>query len=283
MSVVIANCNGKSMLRPCLSALAKHGKGVEVIVVDNGSSDGSRQMVEDLFPGVVLEKNRENMGFAKASNQGIRRASGEFVVLMNNDVEVGPGWQAGLLDAARQGKAGIAGGKLLFPDGRIQHAGCMVRPWGIERIGYGERDDGRFDARREVDYVTGALMLVKREVIEKIGLLDEEFSPAYYEETDYCWRARKAGFRVVYAPETVAIHGESGTSAGLGGRFYLREKNRVRFMLKNYPVGWLLAAAPFEFARFLASFPLLRTGSFLRAYCHNFSRLPGILEARQTA
>jgi len=274
LSIIIPNWNNSGVLRKCLESVTKNTECEhEVIVVDNGSSDGSAQMVKASFPKVRLIRNKENLGFSKAVNQGLREAKGEKLLLLNNDVKVPAGWCKAFLKASEGPGVGIVGCKLVFPNGDLQHAGCSIKPWGIVRHGYREKDNGQYDEEREVDYVSGAAFLINRGVIAEIGLLDEEYSPAYYEETDYCWRARKAGFKVLYSPEPVVEHVEWATTEKMPDLYYIRERNRVRFMLKNYPLTWLLISVPFELARFLASFPLIRTGRFLRAYYYNLSRL----------
>ncbi len=282
ISIVITNYNRKDMLGRCISLLEENTKVKhELIVVDDASSDGSAEMVRKKFPKAKLIANKENLGFAKSNNLGISASKGEFVILLNNDIEVGKNWEWGFLDAAKDDETGIVGCKLLYPNGRIQHAGCSLTPWKIVFHGRGDADKGQYDKVREYDYVTGAAFFIKRAVIEKIGYLDEGYSPLYYEETDYCMRAKKAGFRVVYTPKSVLIHKEGATVTGMGRVFYYRERSRVRFMLKNYSPLWLVLAFPAEVFRLVKSVFKGRTSPFLKAYGYNFNRLWEIFKKRK--
>lgn len=282
ISIIVTNYNKKEMLERCISLIKRHTKeDYELIVVDDASTDGSAKMVKETFLEVTLVANRQNHGFAKSNNLGMTKATGELILLLNNDVEVHSDWEDGLLEAAKEKDAGIIGCKLLYPDGRIQHAGCSLSPWRIIFHGRGEADNGQYDRIRECDYVTGAAFLIKRAVVKRIGYLDEGYSPLYYEETDYCARARKVGFKVIYTPKTKLVHREGETTGSMPNVFYYRERSRVRFMLKNYSLVWLLLAVPAELLRLVKSVVKFRTGPFLRAYWHNLLRLGEIWEKRK--
>ncbi|MBI2939415.1 MAG: glycosyltransferase [Chloroflexi bacterium] len=219
----------------CDSDAAPH----PVYVVDNASTDGSVAVVERRFPAVVVVKSLQNLGFAGGANIGIRASNTDVVVIMNPDVTVNPATLASLATAlSGDPRAAIAGGKLLYPDGRtIQHAGgSLSYPLALaDHYGYGAEDRGQHDQAREVDYVTGAVIAVKRSALEEIGSFDEGFYPAYFEEVDLCFRARRAGYKVLYVPQAVAIHHESATTGKNTPQYYrYYHRNRVRFVLKHY-------------------------------------------------
>jgi GT2 family glycosyltransferase len=183
-------------------------------------------------------------------------------VLLNPDTVVGDNWLANLVaPLMRDERIGVVGCKLYYGDGRtLQHAGGILRPPQAmpDHYGVNQQDDGRWDEPRDVDYVTGAALAVRQTVLDQIGLLDENYF-LYFEEADLCWRARQAGYRVVYEPGATAVHFESALS-GRGSPFYLTHfhTGRWRFLLKHYPApqllaetlpaekGWLAAIGPVE-------------------------------------
>lgn len=236
-SVVVVSWNGEPYLKGCLEAiLSQVGPQDEVMVVDNASADGSVALVRERYPQVCLIENEHNLGFAGGTNVGLRVAEGEYLISINQDVEIYPGWLEALLEMLATPGVGIAGCKLLYPDGVVQHAGGAIR-WPhafTDHYGYRQLDDGRWDRPRPVDYVTGAAWGFRREVVEQIGLLDEGYWPGYYEEVDYCFRARKAGWQVVYVPQAIGIHHES-VSLERGSAAYLEalHRGRLRFVLKH--------------------------------------------------
>ena len=251
--VLVLSWNGEAFLRPCLSALlAQQFSGNNaILVVDNASSDASVDLIKDFGPQVALIQNTSNLGFAAGNNVGLRALLAgtaplidfrpDTIVLLNQDTEVAPDWLQQLIQAfERAPNAGIVGCKIFFPDGKtLQHAGGRVS-WplatGIHR-GEGEVDTGQYDAEEPVEFVTGAAMAVRAEVFGSIGLFDEGFTPAYYEDTDLCYRARAAGFGVVYTPHAHLIHHE-GSSLGLRSPAHQRayHRNRIRFLLKHSPL-----------------------------------------------
>jgi GT2 family glycosyltransferase len=236
-SVIVLSWNGMEYLEDCLDALlAQEYADFEVIVVDNGSTDGSADFVAERYPQVRLIRNERNLGFAAGNNIGMRAATGDVLVLLNQDTEVHPGWLAALVETASDPHIGLVGCKLLYPDGTIQHAGGRILDarGSARHIGLGEADAGQYDAVRDVDFVTGAALALTRATLTRIGPLDEGFTPAYYEDTDWCYRARAAGLRVVYYPQAVVTHYESVSSET---ESYTHQANfhagRLRFLFKH--------------------------------------------------
>ena len=237
-TVVVVSWNGEAYLGECLAALlAETSDKHDVIVVDNGSSDGSVGLIRERFPQVKLIENGRNLGFAGACNVGLRATETECCVLVNQDVAVDAAWLDGLLNVLTLEGVGIVGSKLSYPDGTIQHAGAtlsypLAHP---DHRGYREPDRGQWDEPLDVDFVTGASIGLKRSVLDRIGLLDEGFYPGFYEDVDLCQRARAAGYRVVYAPASRAVHHET-TSLMREGTDYHRwmGRGRLRLVLKHY-------------------------------------------------
>lgn len=187
VSIIILNWNKKDLTRNCLNSILKNTEYpyYEIIVVDNGSNDGSPQMIKNEYPMVKLIENKRNLGFSKGNNIGIKYSKGDYIFLLNNDTEVTNNWLNSAVKVANSSsKIGIVGCKLLFPDGKIQHAGGWMDERAMGHLyGYGEVDKGQYNKIYEVEFVSGAAMLIKKEVIDKIGLLDEGFSPAYKEKS----------------------------------------------------------------------------------------------------
>jgi GT2 family glycosyltransferase len=285
ISVVVLTWNGIHYLAPCLeSLLAQDGADLEIIVVDNGSTDGTPDLMAERYPGVRLIRNERNLGFAAGNNIGLRAAAGDLMVLLNVDTEVHPGWLAALVAAFEDPATGIVGCKLLYPDGTIQHAGAyLYGPRGESaHVGRFAQDDGRFDKLIDSDFVTGAAIAIRRQTLEQIGFLDESFAPIYYEDVDWCYRARAAGFRVVYQSQAVVTHHESTTSTEFSyWRKFALNQGRIRFLFKNLPLERLLhESGPAELA-WVSS--LDRTTELMAArgaYLKTLIELPGILAFR---
>lgn len=241
--VVIANWNGKKTLYKCLTSLFANTQPFEstVVVVDNASTDGSIDMLQKNFAQVHVLRNNLNMGFSKANNQGIRYAladGAKYILLINNDVEITDGnWLETFTDVLESdSKIGIVGCKLLYPDGKIQHAGGTIKLRGAYHRGEFEKDAGQYNRVEFMDYVTGAALLIKSDVILKIGLLDEGFTPLYCEDTDWCVRARLYGYNVAYTPKPALTHhsGLSSTKLGKERKWFYFRRSSIRFFLLNF-------------------------------------------------
>ncbi len=283
-SVVIPIWNGRPYLAACLDALqSQTDADFELIVVDNASADGSADLVAEGYPSARLIRNARNLGFSGGCNVGMRAAQGEAFILLNQDTRVSPGWLAALVRAFDENpSAGIVGCKGLYPDDRrVQHAGGWIEwPLGFtHHYGYQEPDNGRWDTAREVDFVTGAAMGIRRAVIERIGLLDEGFWPGYFEDVDFCLRARAAGYRVWYCPQAVFLHHESpSTDSAVRSRAY--QRGRLRLALKHLPPARFLAEfAPAELAAQRAAIQGRESRALRLAYLETISDIPAL--ARQ--
>lgn len=240
-SIIVVSWNGEAYIEDCLDAVVvQAGADDEIVVVDNASVDGTVALVRERYPHVRLTENERNLGFAGGCNAGLRVAEGEMFFILNQDVVLREGWLDTMCQTLSDPQVGIVGCKLFYPDGRtVQHAGGIIH-WPRatpDHWGHGEEDDGRWDKPVDVDYVTGAAWGFRCDTPEQIGELDAGFWPGYYEEVDYCFRAREAGLRIVYVPAAEAIHAES-TSLGKGSEAYLQafQQGRLRFVLKHLPI-----------------------------------------------
>jgi len=284
-SVVIASLNGEKALPQCMSALFKtRWTDFEVILVDNGSTDQTSDVVRQGWGAVRIMRSEKNLGFAGGNNLGMQAAKGDWIVLLNDDTEVHPGWLQALEEVAALYKdAGILGCKLLYPDGKtIQHAGGWIEPNGLtHHRGYGEVDRGQYDDVKESEYVTGAAFAMKREAIQKIGLLDEKYFPIYFEEIDYCTRAAVAGYKIYYVPQAVVIHHESRTTGKFSPGFLFKyNKNRWRYLLKNKNVPELFRAVRYELKWIVKNRPKDVYIPLVKAYAAILFQLPGIFWGR---
>lgn len=234
LTIVIVSYNTRDMLQDCLHALpaAAQGLTVETWVIDNHSPDASAGMVDAEFPGVRLIANANNPGFARANNQALKQARGRHVVILNPDTEAEPNSLTRMveyLDANPD--VGAVGPRLLNTDGSLQRNGRpFPTPWrefighsGLRRLNARAYDDeyeyGRYDFEQtwETDYLMGACIMVPQRVMAQVGMLDEDFF-MFYEEVEWCWRIRKAGYKVMYLPAARVVHHWMGS---------VRQQNRA--------------------------------------------------------
>ncbi len=201
----------------CLKSIAATcaAHDIEVIVMDDCSPTAAAAELEKVS-GVQFVRNEKNLGFLRTCNRGVEFAKGEYVVILNNDIILTVGWLQGMLDVFIQRKnVGMVGAKLIYPDGVLQEAGGIVwrdgSAWNV-----GRNDDANkpeYNYLREVDYCSGACLMLRREFWNTLGGFDERYVPAYYEDTDLAFRVREAGQRVIYQPRAVVVHFE-GRSSG---------------------------------------------------------------------
>ncbi len=257
ISVIVLNYNGKGFLNSCLSSLASQTySDFEVIVVDNGSRDGSPEYIEENYPWVRLAKNDENLGFAGGTNVGIRAAKGEFVITLNNDSRADSRFIEELIKPMADPEVGVCAAKMLFPDGRINSAGiCISRSGAAWDRGMFEPDRGQYEFVEEVFGACAGAALYRREMLDEIGLFDEDFF-LYLEDVDLAFRARLAGWKCLYVPGARVIHHHGGT-AGVGSDLavYYGNRNIVWYPIKDFPFRLLITSLPFIVARNLAVVP----------------------------
>lgn len=237
LSIIIVSFNTKEILKKCLQSLEENGlKGQEIIVVDNASTDGSQEMIKKEFPRIKLVCNSENIGFAKANNQGIKEAMGKDILLLNSDIEVKEGSINKLYTfAEKHQEAGVVGARLLNPDGSLQPSvyhlptifGAVKEFW-FGQKGVFQKYAPLGDKPIEVEAVTGAAMLIPRKIIDQVGLLDERYF-MYFEDLDYCRRVKRAGLKVFYLPqaEIIHLHGASGKKISEKTHQWLIESSKI--------------------------------------------------------
>ncbi len=244
VSIIIPVFNHASVTEVCLNALKETLPGdwaVDVVVVDDASTDTTPQMLRAFSSQVSwlrVLRNEVNSGFVDSINRGAREARGELLVFLNNDTIPHPGWLESLAGTfVAHSDAGAAGGKLIWPDGKLQEAGCAIFSDG-SGFNVGRHEPGpeapAFSFLREVDYCSGALLATPRRLFEEIGGLDTRYRPAYYEDTDYCFAVRAKGKKVYYQPDSAVIHLEgqtAGTSTSQGVKSY-QVVNREKFREK---------------------------------------------------
>jgi len=271
VSVIVVNWNGKHLLETCLGALAAQTfQDFELIVVDNGSSDGSAEWVALHYPGARLIRLEGNCGFSGGNNVGLRAARGEFVALLNNDVEAAPGWLEALLRTmAAHPEVGACDSKVFFYDRRdvLWAAGGEYTISGsVVHRGYRQRDgDGRYSTEADVFIAIASAALYRRTALEQVGLFDEDFFSGY-EDVDLSFRLHAAGYRVLNAPRAVAFHRVSET-ARVNSEFYVfhGQKNVLFTFLKNMPAPLLVKYLPLHLIYTLGSLAYFARQRRLRA------------------
>jgi GT2 family glycosyltransferase len=216
-SIVIPNWNGAHHLPICLGALRSQTYPyIEVIVVDNASEDGSRELLAGQYPEVQVVALPQNRGFTGACNAGMEAAKGEFVALLNNDTQVETGWAAAVVDAFnRHPEAGLVASKMLLFDerDRFHTAGDLYRVDGrLVNRGVWERDEGQYEQEEYVFSACGGSAAYRRSMLGEIGLLDDDFFFSC-EDMDLAWRAQLAGYRCIYAPNAIVYHRLAATGA----------------------------------------------------------------------
>lgn len=259
VSVVVLNYNGKDYLGACLSSLEKQTfRDFEVILVDNGSSDGSVGYVEDNFPWVRVIALGENLGFCGGNNVGIGEARGEYIALLNNDTEVDPRWleelKTALDETTNVENVGFCASKILVhgQPNLIDTAGDVFYACGVGgKRAYMEQDNGQYD---RAEYVFGACAgaaIYLRAMLDDIGLLDEDFF-AYDEDIDLSFRAQLAGYRCLFVPTAIVYH-RIGSTLGRDSDFwlYLSRRNMLYVLIKNMPTRLLLRNLHYIAAYFL--------------------------------
>ena len=291
VDVIVPNWNGQAWLSECLASLqSQTGLELEIIVVDNGSTDGSIELVKNKFPAVRLLELAENRGFAGAINAGIRAGSSPYVVWFNNDATAEPDCLARLLAGlkAREGQGfGMAGACVVFHDKPhiINSAGCQVGPDGLGRDRAFGQPASQPLPTREIFGPSGVVALYRREVFERAGLLDEGFF-LYSEDIDFNYRAQLAGYRGLYVAEARASHRVSASARRMSGRAArLASCNGLLAVIKNWPARPLLKYCPLIAAGQLYQLGLFarqgRSGPALLGKLDAARRLPAALRMRR--
>ena len=238
-SIVVVNYNGGSKLLECVDSVFRFTSDFELILVDNASSDNSIEPIAHKFPQTVIVKNSENLGVAAANNVGFGIAKGRWIVMLNPDTKVTQNWLENLVNCALlSDHVGITTPKLLHMDGKtINSTGHIFNfRMGFARDrGSGEIDQGQYDIPQEIASCCFACVAIKREVVNKVGLLDEKMF-MYYEDVDYSVRARVAGWKLMYCPGSLVFHHGAGLTPPRRLKSLLRQSTpyRLRIMLKSY-------------------------------------------------
>ncbi|MCB0254170.1 MAG: glycosyltransferase family 2 protein [Anaerolineae bacterium] len=279
LSIIIVNWNTCDLLRQCLTSVqdnfrAREHLNIETLVVDNASNDDSRAMVQEYFPWVQLIENAENVGFAQANNQGMKRAEGEFLLLLNSDTCLLPGaLQAMLAFIAAHPPVGACGARLLNADGSLQPS-CqpMLTPerefWRLSfldmllpRATY-RMASWPVDQPRQVEIIKGACLLLRRAALDQIGWLDEAYF-MYTEEVDLCYRLAQAGWELWWVPQAQVIHYGAASSKQAAEAMYLQlYRSKVQFYRK---FGGEQRARRFKWLVRLAYWPRLAAATLIPA------------------
>lgn len=286
VSVVIPTWNGRDLLAAALASLRRQTlESFETVVVDNGSSDGTHELLTREHRDVRQVNLAENRGFAAAVNAGIAAAAGDVIVLMNNDTEAAPGWLEALVRAMDTNPdAGSVASRMLAYSAprRIDSAGVQLGLY-ASQIGEGAQDGPWFDQPREVFAACAGAAAYRRAALDDVGLFDERYF-AYFEDVDLGARLQLAGWRCVYAPDAVIHHHGSATSNRIPARkFYLLMRNSLILFFQYMPgrrLVWAPAVLVWPFAR--AAFDRQPLGTAVRAVRDFIREIPAV-RARRAA
>lgn len=289
-AVIVLTWNGGEPALRCLASLAALDPAPDqVLVVDNASADGTPARVAQQFPGFTLLQNQRNLGFSGGMNRGITALLApaeppDAIVLLNQDTAVDRGWLGAIVaPLAVDAAVGAVGCKIRYPDGTLQHAGVVLeRPRALARhVGLHEPDAGQFDAPRDVEFVTAAAIALRVTALRQVGLLDEGYAPAYFEDLDLCVRLRRAGYSLRYAPRATLLHQESTSLRDELTRSAHYNRGRLRFVLKHWGLAELrgsFAAAERAFLHQHGNHPESRVLRW--AYAETLAALPALVAAR---
>jgi GT2 family glycosyltransferase len=277
VSIITINYNQLQLTCELLDSLRKLTyPEVEVIVVDNHSKENPANVIGERYPEVKLILSSENLGFAGGNNLGIRASRGKYLLFLNNDTEVDPGFLEPLVALFESNpRAGAASSKILyFNSGEtIQYAGSSrIDPFTgrSKRIGYMEKDQGQHNRLQETDLAHGAAMMVPRKVIEEVGMMPDFFF-LYYEEVDWCESIKKAGYKIYFVPDSKVYHKES-MSIGKGStlKTYYMTRNRLLYMRRNTAgfrkLTWILFFLLFSLPKNALMFTLKRDVNHAKAF-----------------
>lgn len=268
VSILIVNWNGISFLTTCLDSLGQQTfRDFEVIVVDNGSKDGSVDLLKGLYPWVILVELADNSGFSGGNNEGLKHASGEYIVVMNNDTEAEPDWLEKLVAvAAANPDAGQVACRICSMDDHdlIDSLGHGVCPDGMTRGRYRlhrwTQVQGQFKTVDEIFFGTACVSLYRRVAIDQVGFFDDDMF-AFAEDSDLGLRLRWGGWRALIATDAVVYHKYSGTGGVFSPfKLYLVERNHYWVALKNFPLSMLLMVPFHTFVRYLVQAKVIIAG-----------------------
>lgn len=285
VSIVSINYNSTEVTRDLLLSLRRVTyPNIEIIIVDNGSADRSCYSLKNDFPEIMLIREEKNHGFSGGNNLGIKASEGEYILLINNDVEVTPGFLEPMLDVFQKDpSAGMVSPKIVYHNRGelVQYAGSNgINPWtgrGRKR-GHKEVDKGQFDFVKQTELVHGACMMVPRSLIEKTGPLYEGYF-LYYEEHDWAVRAKKQGYKIYYAGTSKIYHKESvSTGKESPLKSYYMARNRIMFLRRNvsYPAFFtsllifMLLAAPKNIIQYTAQAKFVNLKAYLKGILWHF-------------
>lgn len=256
VSIIIPHYNGKEILHNCLKSLEQTTyNNKEVILVDNGSTDGSVEYVRERFPWIEIVRNAENLGFAGGCNAGIRKAKGTYILLLNNDTEFEPDWLTILVAALeKDSKIAACQPKILsLCDKRIfDYAGAagglldvFGYPFARGRLFFTlEKDEHQYEEGGDIFWASGTAALIRKSAIDEAGYLDETFF-AHMEEIDLNWRFHLAGYRVISTPQAIVYHKSGSTlKPDSPKKIYFNHRNSLMMILKNYEARNLLWILP---------------------------------------
>ncbi len=290
VSVIIPNWNGKHLLKKCLDSLKLQTfKDFEVLIIDNGSKDGSQKFIKKKYPKVNLIELKNNIGFSGAINLGVKICTGNYMFLLNNDTKVDKNCIKNLVTSVKKKKAGLIAAKILQMDHPklIDSAGDYIDAVGhANNIGFGDYANN-YNNSGFVFLVCGGGCLIKREVFETIGFLDHDYF-AYMEDVDFSLRAQFAGFKIFYEPSAIIYHKHKATSSKIPAfTEYLQYRNMTMTIIKNFPLelfardlNWLkIILVNLNTIRFLAGEGYFKEA--IKAEYYIIKNFPGLLQKRK--
>ena len=291
VGIVILTCNQKELLKKCLYSLKKNTnyKNYRVYLIDDSGNGYIGKEIKNEFKWVHTSINKENIGCAKSINFGttiaLKEYSPDYILLLNDDIEfIEKDWLKKMVSVAESDeKIGILGCKLIYPEGNLQ--------WFFKnkRMHFSKTKENILETEetfkiKEVGDIIGACFLIKKEVINEIGLFDEKFSPIYGDETDFCYRAAKKGFKMVYVGNTKVIHYGSASKErfGDGGKWFLQKKHAIRLEWLNFDIPNIIKYSIIHFGSvILSSNPFRKSFFLLKAYHENLNDFNEIMQKRK--